>query len=390
MKSKVLLACLPNPSKNPRPNRAIKALFNSGYIVDTISSEITEDFLEVNKSFTIKAYSNSIIEKVRFKIILKLIHLSALTRLPISILRFLLKHLYKIKNKDLGIINKSNYDFILVEDLVLLPVFISNNSKVLFDSREFFPNEFDGNLWFELFEKPLNKYLCDKLLHKVDKIFTVSEGIASLYKNQYGIDMEVILSLPSYRINKSIKPIEQPIALVHHGIANRNRRLENMIEIVKNLHARYSLDLYLTGDKEYINELKLLIKYCSHIKIKEPVPFGEIHNMLTNYDAGFYYLEPTSLNTTLNLPNKFFEFIQAGLALIIGPSPEMKKITESMEIGYVFSEFKISKAIEELNTLEITDFQKFKENSSNVSKILNWENEQKKLIQLFESSLKSC
>jgi hypothetical protein len=60
---------------------------------------------------------------------------------------------------------------------------------------------------------------------------------------------------------------------------------------------------------------------------------------MESYDVGLYALQPTSFNNLHALPNKFFDFVQAGLAVVIGPSPDMAALVREHDLGLVSDGF---------------------------------------------------
>ncbi|MBK7701065.1 MAG: hypothetical protein IPJ39_21260 [Saprospiraceae bacterium] len=86
-----------------------------------------------------------------------------------------------------------------------------------------------------------------------------------------------------------------------------------------------------------------------------------IVNFISKYDIGLYILEPTNFNNGMALPNKMFEFIQARLAIAIGPSPEMKSLVEEYNLGVVSADFDSKGLAISLNNLthqNIIDFKR--------------------------------
>jgi hypothetical protein len=152
-----------------------------------------------------------------------------------------------------------------------------------------------------------------------------------------------------------------------------------MIQIVATLGSGFSLDLYLTGSKGYIRELDKLTKGISNVKIIPPVPYEEIIPMLSEYDIGMYYLEPVGFNVTCNLPNKFFEFIQARLPVAIGPSPDMSKIVNQYNIGFVSEFFTVESMIKTLQSINIDTYDLCKSNCELAALELSYEVQEKKL-----------
>ena len=88
------------------------------------------------------------------------------------------------------------------------------------------------------------------------------------------------------------------------------------------------------------------------------------------------------------LPNKFFEFIQARLAIAIGPSPEMARLTKQYNLGIISKNFTPKSMAESLNSLTKEQILQYKENANQAAKILNAEREGEKLFRILEEIAK--
>jgi hypothetical protein len=169
------------------------------------------------------------------------------------------------------------------------------------------------------------------------------------------------------------------IKMVHHGIANKNRQLEKMIDVLKLLDSRFTLDIYLTGSKEYISFLKVYSAGMKNVRILDPVQYLNLNEMLSKYDIGFFFNSPLTFNLRYSLPNKFFEFIQARLAIAIGPSPEMSRIVFEYRNGIVSKDFSVEHMAYELNKITVEELQIMKENSHKAAQELNFSKESNKI-----------
>jgi hypothetical protein len=236
-------------------------------------------------------------------------------------------------------------------------------------------HEFDSSWYFRHFIGPYRKLVASKYLIKFDTIFSVSPSIVRAYQKSTSAHVALLRSTPFYRnISPSIVDFNN-IKMVHHGTANTDRNLANLILIAKTLPQNFSLDLYLTGSKSSILELKKIAALSDNIRVLPPVPYNDIIPMLNNYDIGLYYLEPSSFNLRHCLPNKFFEFIQARLAVAIGPSPDMLDIVNKYQCGFVSDEFTVTSMVERLSTLDINMIIKAKQNSNLAANDLCYERE---------------
>lgn len=123
-----------------------------------------------------------------------------------------------------------------------------------------------------------------------------------------------------------------------------------------------TLDLYLMkhNEVELAAVVELAEKLGERIRVLDPVAQSELVETLNGYDVGIHVLPPTSENNSLALPNKFFDFIQARLAVIVGPSLEMARIVSEYELGVVTADFSEASIRAALDTLTIADIDRAK------------------------------
>ena len=98
-------------------------------------------------------------------------------------------------------------------------------------------------------------------------------------------------------------------------------------------------------------ELKELAAGDPRIRILDPVPYTELVETLNGYDVGLSIFPPTTFNLAYCLPNKFFDYVQARLGEIVGPSPEMARFVEEYGIGMVLPDFEPSSLAAALDSL---------------------------------------
>jgi hypothetical protein len=258
-------------------------------------------------------------------------------------------------------------DLAIANDIDSLPVMLrafGKKARYLLDAHEFKVGQVSGNLALAL--KLMPRFwdsICQRYVPLADGFITVCQGIADLYSSLYGAkEPLVITNAPSFQPLTPSTMVPGKIRLVHHGLAFPGRELEKMISIVNKAEERFSLSFYLVAPdarcREYIEELKTLAG--SRIEFFDPVPTREIAKTINRYDAGFYLLPPINLNHRLALPNKIFEFIQARLATIIGPSPEMARIVKRYDCGVVAPSFSEDDMLSTLRALTEQDVQRYK------------------------------
>ncbi len=388
---KVLVMCLADPSGNPRPRRVIELCISLGYDVSVIGFSPRKPFAGASH-YTFPAPSLKLYQKLKRRLCAIATSLMPSTKIGHYLERCRFSFYYAAGT----LLEGKLFDLIFVENLEILPLAFEfkNNAKIVFDAREYYPKEFEGDLWFDLFEEKRKFFLCAHFLPLCDAILTVSQGLKREYERKFALETLLYRSTPQY-VEMPVSPTNPDrIRLVYHGIANRDRRLENLIEVLSLLDERFYLDLFLVGNPKYQGELQLKAASIKRVAFLEPVPFEEIIPTIGQYDIGFFYYEPTGFNIAHCLPNKFFEYVQARLMIAIGPSPDMAELVNEYECGVVAEEFSVQSMAKALNSLSAKDIDKYKYQSDRAARELCFEKESEKLIALLhylleKSSVKS-
>jgi hypothetical protein len=111
----------------------------------------------------------------------------------------------------------------------------------------------------------------------------------------------------------------------------------------------------------------------------------EISSFINRYDLGVYLLPPDSFNNEHALPNKFFEFVQASLGVVIGPSPEMAALVRRHKLGAVAEDFSPRSLAKVLNSLDKAAVEEFKRNSHEAAALYNAEAEMERFIPVLKA-----
>jgi hypothetical protein len=271
--------------------------------------------------------------------------------------------------KTLAAVHSISFDLIIANDVVSLPLAlqIAQSAPVMLDAHEYSPKEFE-DLWrWRFFFAGFYTYLCRKYLPRVASMTTVCRGIAEAYQ-QFGVSPKVVLNCPAQQ-HLPIQPVDPDrIRLIHHGGAVRSRRIELMIEMMHHLDHRHTLDLMLVDtDPRYMIRLRDLAAADSRIRFRSPAPMEDIAETINKYDIGVFLLPPVNFNYRMALPNKFFEFIQARLAVAIGPSPEMARLATKCGFGIVARSFKPQELAACISALSAEDIEHLKHQADQAS-----------------------
>jgi len=276
-------------------------------------------------------------------------------------------------------------------DWEALPVAVraaeQTGAQIVLDLHEYAPRQSDDHRHWRLFVKPMIEFFLHKYAKRVAASITVNQTIADLYRPEYGLDPLVVMNAPSYTEQPPFKPVTAAqIHLVHHGVAMRDRKLELMIQAVALADGRYTLSLMLVNsDTAYLAELQALAQQLAPTRIHflPPVRPTEIVGRIAEFDLGIFLLPPTTFNYAVALPNKFFDFINAGLAVFIGPIPEMARLTQQFGFGIVTNSCAPHVAAAALNRLTIGEIEAMKRSAIEARQQLNGKVEMAKVVNLY-------
>jgi glycosyl transferase family 4 len=230
----------------------------------------------------------------------------------------------------------------IANDLETLPLalHLARGAPVIFDAHEYAPREYDD--WgFRLVHGRYRRWLARRYAPRAAAVVTVSGGLARAFEAEIGLRAIVVTNAPDFVPLSPSTVATGPIRLVHHGRTNASRQTERMITAVGALGDAAELTLMLSNapDDAYVADLRRVAAPFSNVRFRPPVPMRDLPRALNAFDMGVYLLPPTNFNNRHALPNKLFEFVQARLGVVVGPSPEMANVVRQHGLGVVTSDF---------------------------------------------------
>ncbi len=215
--------------------------------------------------------------------------------------------------------------------------------------------------------------------------YTVSEGIAQELKKRYSVDYKVIRSIPPLKELLPIIP-EKEKFILFQGAVNEARAFEYLIPAMRLVDYR----MVVCGDGNFMPQLKKLIAENgveSKIELKGMLPPEKLDVIAQQATIGIGLAEKKGLNQWLALPNKFWDYMHAGLPQLTMNYPEYQKINRQFEVAVLIDELKPELITKTINNLIADDvlLKKLKENCIKAKQELNWQNEEKKLLEFYQS-----
>lgn len=314
--------------------------------------------------------------------------------------KFSLLFYLRFSIKLLNTLIKTNCDVYFAEDFYTLPFlyFIAKikRAKVIYNSREIYA--FLGGHHNRPILSKVVGFIERYFIKKVELVLTTGEMDSEFLEKYYGIkNTLVIRNIPlaqpinyKYDFRKELGIREDKTILLYQGVIIGGRGFKPTLEAMKLLP---DVCLVVLGDGERKNEYE---DYAKELGLSDRIYFmgtiaqEELINYTAGGDLGICLIENISVSYYHALPNKLFEYINAGLPVISSNLPQMKKIVENYDAGIVVDDLSaesiassIKKLINEKGLRE-----KYSLNCLEASKDLNWQKEYERTkARLFESIL---
>ncbi|MEM7510183.1 MAG: glycosyltransferase family 4 protein [Bacteroidota bacterium] len=228
------------------------------------------------------------------------------------------------------------------------------------------------------------------LLPKADLMYTVNHSISRIYAEKYSREVGVIRNLPTRKKLPEIEKYERP-TLIYQGALNVGRGLELMVATLEFLE-EFQLVVIGKGDiGERIAEEVETLAWKDRIFLKGFVPFEKLAGITPQAHIGLSIEEDRGGNYHYASPNKVYDYLQAGIPVIVSDLPEMRKLVLESDCGLVLgnedrSPQKLADVIQAFWENQSL-YQQKAQNALTAAETLIWENEQKQLLAYYQSAL---
>jgi glycosyltransferase involved in cell wall biosynthesis len=231
-------------------------------------------------------------------------------------------------------------------------------------------------------------------------VITVSDGIADELVARYGLrrrpvvlrNVSALDDVPGGVSGGGLRDHLAdggPAAIVlHQGAPAADRGCEALIEALCHLPPEVHVVFLGSGEPAFAAELADLARRLGvedRVRRVESVGLGGLLAWTREADVGVALLEDTCLNHRLALPNKLFEYIAAGVPVVVSDLPELRRIVNHYNIGWTATPGDaraIAQAIGQ--ALAERDDPWLRENLERAGAELRWSQESRRLTAVYE------
>ena len=247
-------------------------------------------------------------------------------------------------------------------------------------------------------KKSIWKNIERKIFSKLKYVFTVNDSIAKIYSEEYNVDVKVVRNIPLLSNQATIEnvskeqlgiPTNKKIIVLQGAGINIDRGGEEAVQAMQYVE---NAILLIIGSGDVMDVLKKMVvdlKLDNKVKFIGKVPFQKLLQYTRHADLGLTLDKETNINYKYSLPNKLFDYIHAGVPVLSSGLIEIKKIINEYAIGDCITSHEPKHIAEKMNAILLDEnkLQLWKKNTKIASEKLNWENEEKQLIEVYSRFL---
>lgn len=287
-----------------------------------------------------------------------------------------------------------NYDLFLGSDMgpLLLAVWQqrTKGKPFLMDYHEYAPLEAEEKLYHRWFHGPHAHRLLKRYSGLARGSSMVNEQFAERMSREYDTPAICVMNAPELITLPALPPrSDGRIHLAFHGYPGGGRNLEVLLRAMPLLDDRFVLHLMLMSDTGEGTEWRRLAAQApaGRVIFEDTVPPRETVGRLVHWDIGFNILQPLNYNHRHALPNKFFDYIHAGLATVCSNTVTGTEFVEKYGLGWVLPEITPESLAGFLQRLTPEDLAAKKAAALLVREQIHAQGEEAKLLALVNSVL---
>jgi len=225
---------------------------------------------------------------------------------------------------------------------------------------------------------------------------TVNRSIASLYHDEYGVNPVVVRNVPekpgvvsAWPTRESLGlPSDRKMLILQGAGINIQRGAEEAVEAMAFTDG---ILLLIVGDGDVVDLLKERVTSLGiddKVRFIPRVPMQQLRGYTRLADGGLTLDKDTNINYRYSLPNKLFDYIQAGIPVLASDLPEIRNIVEGYGIGLIADSHVPELLAEKMQQLLFDDKLRavWQANLATAASELCWENEQQNLKELIQKA----
>ncbi|MBS0212201.1 MAG: glycosyltransferase family 4 protein [Proteobacteria bacterium] len=273
----------------------------------------------------------------------------------------------------------------------LLKILSLGRIKVVYDAHEFESNQIPHQSWWSI--RTL-RFLESVLIRFADAVITVSDGIAREYAKLYAIEKPaLVMNCPPYqdiekkdRFRERFGICADASIFLYQGGVSAGRGIERMLDAFSVLNDPKHV-LVVMGYGPLVGLVEIYATKNCNIHYHPAVAPEGLLEYTASADCGLCLIEDSCFSYRYCSPNKLFEYIMAGLPVLVSNIEGLKSIVNDTGVGGVVDDESIDGLVKSIKDFKNKDSQSFLTNVRLASKTYCWEVQDKTLHAVYQRVL---
>jgi glycosyltransferase involved in cell wall biosynthesis len=288
----------------------------------------------------------------------------------------------------------------------LLPNYLVSKLKripLVYDTHEIFTEvpELAGSAFKQNTWRRLERWLFPKL----QDVFTVNQSISDWYYDKYKVRPRVVRNMPrraeptaAHQPDRRIRvkgsdgereiPAGKKVVVLQGAGINVDRGAEELVQAMEYLDDVLLLIIGSGDVMEQLEQIRRGKKLEEKVWFTGKIPLELLQRYTRLSDLGVTLDKDTNINYRFSLPNKIFDYIQAGIPVLCSDLPEVARIVRDYNVGAVISSHDPKHIAEAIRTaFSREEYSVWKHNTHRAAQELCWETDEKELKAVYSRFL---
>jgi len=229
-------------------------------------------------------------------------------------------------------------------------------------------------------------------IRRADAVITVCDGIADELARLYGIPRPVVVrNCPERQSPRPSNLLREMLSIPPHlkivlyqGAVAAGRGLETMAAAVQQLPDTVGVIL---GNGALLETYRARVAAGDWPRMYLPgkIPLARLLDYTASADVGVSLIQNTCRSYYFALPNKLFEYMQAGIPVVGSNLPEIARLIRAYDVGEVTNPDDPAAVAAALRRLlnDPDRYARARANTARAADVFNWERESVKLVELY-------
>jgi len=294
----------------------------------------------------------------------------------------------------------SDFSIIHCHSLSVLPIAKifkkKHNISIIYDAHELESERTGLSYTRRIISKIYEKHL----IRFIDEAWVVGDQIRKWYKRKQGLDAKVVCNYPLSYINfnkiekdnfdlrKKFKIPNTAILYLYQGNFGKGRCINLLLSWFKEIDDNIAHIIFM-GDGFLKDSIQAASEISKNIHYHQQVSPAMLLHYTKTADIGIVMFKPISLSFKYVMPNKLFEYIQAGIAVWASDLTELRKVITDVKNGILIKgNISNKEAIKLINSIRNDQIIEWKMNVRLNREKYSWEQMEPTIIETYRKLLK--